>query len=289
MIIVKLIGGLGNQLFQYAMGKSLSLKLDEDLILDATSFNEYKLHNYSLSHFNISARLSNEEDLDILSNGLVSKCLRSLGLRPQVNYFVDKQDGFDRAINSIKKGSVNYFDGYWQSFKYFEDIKDVILNDFKLLVPPTDLDLATIKQINDSSAVSVHIRRGDYVTSQSTNQIHGTCDIDYYKRAILEIENRFPNSTYFIFSDDIEWVKSNLVIQSPHYYVEHNDANSNFQDLRLMSLCNHNIIANSTFSWWAAWLNQHSDKTILAPSRWFNDERLQSNYVDLCPYDWTKI
>ena len=140
--------------------------------------------------------------------------------------------------------------------------------------------------ISQTNSVSLHIRRGDYVSNQKTNQTHGTCDLDYYQRCITEIEKEVENPYFFVFSDEIEWVKENLKINHPAEYVDQNTGDKSYEDMRLMSQCKHNVIANSSFSWWGAWLNSYPDKIVFAPKRWFASDK--HNTKDLIPEGWKK-
>lgn len=141
--------------------------------------------------------------------------------------------------------------------------------------------------IKSCNAVSLHIRRGDYISNATTNTIHGTCNLDYYKRAVEYIKKNSVSPIFFIFSDDIDWVKDNLHLNEKHYYIDWNNADTNYEDMRLMSLCKHNVIANSSFSWWGAWLNNNPKKIVIAPQKWFNDSKL--NTFDVIPEKRIKI
>ena len=142
-------------------------------------------------------------------------------------------------------------------------------------------------RIQSTESVSLHVRRADYIQNALTNKIHGTCDQDYYDRAIRYIAERVIDPHFFIFSDEPEWVKENLKIDFPMTVVDCNDASRNYEDLRLMSTCKHNIIANSSFSWWGAWLNPNPDKLVITPEQWFNDKK--RNTKDLIPEQWVKM
>lgn len=137
------------------------------------------------------------------------------------------------------------------------------------------------------NAVSLHVRRGDYVSNLTINQFHGTCSLEYYNQAIAQIAKKVETPHFFVFSDDPEWVKSNLKIDYSITIVDHNNADKNYEDIRLMSLCKHHIIANSSFSWWGAWLCRNPNKIVIAPLKWFNDKSI--NTTDLIPDGWIKI
>ena len=146
------------------------------------------------------------------------------------------------------------------------------------------LDTLPILAVN---SVSIHVRRGDYLTNPVTFQTHGLCDIDYYKKAIDEILDLVDKPHFFIFSDDQSWAKSNIIFGAPTDYVMHNNSLKNYEDLRLMSYCRHHIIANSSFSWWGAWLGNNPEKIVIAPKKWFNDPKIDT--TDLIPDTWLRL
>lgn len=291
MIIVKLIGGLGNQMFQYAVGKHLANINNIELKLDITGFLEYKLHNYSLNHLNIDENFATPEDIKYFK-----KYQRKPGRRwflynrliaNEYKYVQERQFHFNPQI--LKMGDDIYLDGYWQTEKYFKDIKSIIKKDFSVKNNLDGKNLEISKKIRETESVSIHIRRTDYVTNQETNEHHGTCTIHYYEKAAHLIADKVRNLHFFVFSDDKKWVKENLRLSYPTYYVDHNDAKTNYEDLRLMSMCKHNIIANSSFSWWGAWLNKNQNKIVIAPERWFNKTKPHVYTRDVVPETWVKI
>lgn len=291
MIVVKLIGGLGNQLFQYALGRNLALKNNTELKLDISGFETYKLHKYGLHHFNIIENFASEKDLmhikmpsSPVKNFLIDINCKLTGNITQL-YFKEAHFNFDP--NFFKLTDNQYLDGYWQSEKYFKDIKSVIVNDFKIKTAPNSANKKMSESIENSNSISIHIRRGDYITDAKTNNDHGVCSWEYYENAIEKIVNLVENPLFFIFSDDPLWVEKNFEIAYDHIYVNINDADKNYEDLRLMTLCKHHIIANSTFSWWGAWLNLNPDKIIYAPKKWFDNLELNTN--DLIPTEWMQI
>lgn len=292
MIVVKLIGGLGNQMFQYALGRNLASIRQTELKLDITGFENYKLHKYGLSHFNIQENYAVATDISRLTKYTARKGkiwhLRNYFFADESIYIKEKRNmefQFDPKIMNI--GNEAYLDGYWQNEKYFKDIEDVIRKEFTVRENMEDEDKAVAQSITVTNSVSVHIRRGDYVTSAKTNAIHGICDFNYYLRAAGLITAKIPNPHFFVFSDDHEWVKKNISFTHPTTYVAHNGADKNYQDLRLMSMCRHNIIANSSFSWWGAWLNANPEKIVVALERWMNDPTRDTS--DLILKTWIRI
>ncbi len=269
MIVVKIIGGLGNQLFQYACGYNLARYLNTDLKIDISEFEKYKLHNFTLNKFNISAKYASKKDLEGL------------------NIFKEKTLNFDSEVFNCDTNS--YLDGYWASEKYFIKSKKNLINEFKVLNNLEDMNLEFSKLIENSNSVSLHIRRGDYVPNSYKEQLLEICDLDYYKRSIDYFKQKGEDYTFFIFTDDKKWVRDNFKINDfKYYFIEHNDADLNYEDFRLMSLCKHNIIANSTFSWWASWLNLNTTKIIIAPKKW-HTQKIKTKIKDLIPDEWIKL
>ena len=193
---------------------------------------------------------------------------------------------FDKNYASLPNGS--YLKGYWQSEKYFENNKLNILNDLRIITDQSSQNVEISKQIASNVSVSLHIRRGDYVSNSEYNATHGTCSLSYYKTAVSYLlKNIGKNFTIFAFSDDPEWVYSNLKLPVDIRFVNNNSSEYSYEDLRLMSECNHNIIANSSFSWWGAWLNTNNNKIVIAPSKWYANQYIKNN--DIIPANWIKI
>lgn len=290
MIIVKMIGGLGNQLFQYALGRTIAHKKNTSLKIDITPFKTYNLHKYALGNFNIIENFATEEEIRRLKypsgmRFLPSKLIQAS--KPYYNRSSVKEKTFNFDKNIAKVPQDVYLDGYWQSEKYFVDIGDIIRNEFIVTSPQEGLNQALADQIKSCESVSLHIRRGDYVSNSNTNMIHGTCDIDYYMRCIECITKTVENPHFFVFSDDIEWARLNLKLPYPITFIDNNGPEKNYEDLRLMTQCRHNIIANSSFSWWGAWLNKNPYKIVVAPKNWFNTNERSTK--DLIPGGWYQI
>ena len=186
-----------------------------------------------------------------------------------------------------KKSKDFYFDGYWQSEKYFIDHREALLDIFTLSKEISHQSKAYLQGITKSNSISLHIMRGDYVSNESTNKIHGTCDVEYYQQAFSKIKETHDNAHFFVFSDDLDWAKDNLGFIDKITYIELAEDIPDHEEMFLMSQCNHNIIANSSFSWWGAWLNQHINKIIIAPKNWFRVDIHDTK--DLTPADWTLI
>ncbi|MFX0199817.1 MAG: alpha-1,2-fucosyltransferase, partial [Candidatus Hodarchaeota archaeon] len=262
MVVVRIISGLGNQMFQYAAGRRLAIKLGVALKLDISSYSEfYKLRSYDLGIFNIKENFATPKEVrqltNISKNLFVRICYRFLRKqqKPSESYYKEKHFHFDPDVLNLPDDV--YLDGYWQSDKYFADIAEIIRQEFsvKTALQAKNQELAAL--IGSCESVSLHIRRGDYVSNPRTSQMFVTCDLDYYYRCVDHISQTVQHPHFFVFSDDHQWAHDNLKLSFPTMFIDHNEADKAYEDLRLMSLCKHNIIANSSFSWWGAWLNNY--------------------------------
>jgi hypothetical protein len=277
MITVKLDGGLGNQMFQYATAKSLATSSGTSLALDINVFDTCSLRELEINKYNIDARIVNK-------NSIFRRVIKKLKLGEVSKYFFfEKTLEYDKSINTL--GDSTYLEGYFQCEMYFKNIKNALVQEFTLKGCLSEYTVKVASDIlNVGMSVSLHVRRGDYASDANTNSVHGTCDLTYYKEAINMISERFKDVQYFIFSDDISWVKKNINVSNA-FYVDSQEERVPHEDLYLMSLCNHNIIANSSFSWWGAWLNTNPTKVVIAPKKWFN-VNIKYNIV---PDDWLSL
>jgi len=290
MQIIKVLGGLGNQLFQYSFGKALEEHTGLKVYYDIEDFDiKYKLRKNNLKHFNITPSIADPKDVarltsvynkaiykvyDMLNGAVVNK--------NSLKYYSEKGLLFNEDVFSLNNDI--YLNGYWQSEKYFSKISSIIRNDLQIITPPDDINLATINKIENSNSISLHIRRGDYVSNPSLKNIYYNCSIEYYEKAMDYIAEHVNEPLFFIFSDDIAWAKANLKSKYNMIFIDANDADHSYEDLRLMSLCKHNITANSTFSWWGAWLNNTNNKIVITPKQWFKEGSYSS--ADLIPQGW---
>jgi len=294
MIISNLVSGLGNQLFQYTIGRQLSIKHDVPLKLDISFFqdadNPYAYdqltRSFKLNHYNINATIATKNEIEsfkrnFTKNTFYTKLYRQaikLIPRNKRRYFKEKEwwvydsDLFDATSNV-------YLDGYWQDYKYFQDIPAKVLEELTLKEAYQTLYKKEIEE--NEVSVSIHIRRGDYVA----DGLFAVQPIEYYKSAINIIKEKVINPTFYIFSDDLNWAKDNLNFNAATTYIE---GQSDYIDLDLMSKCRHNIIANSSFSWWAAMLNKNVDKTVIAPSKWVLQEDINKR-IELAFPNWIKV
>lgn len=292
MIIVKIIGGLGNQMFQYAVGRSIACKNDTDLKLDVSSFDSYKLRSYRLNCFNIVQDFATKDEIENLRADsphpvwtLIGKMCQNLVPRYNQSFIKEQNSDFDSNILKVTGNA--YLDGYWQSEKYFKDFSDVIRSDFTFKQKPDVVSESVLSQIRDTNSVCLHIRRGDYISNPKTLAIHGVLGIDYYEAALMLMEEKLNGPEIFVFSDDIQWARNNLKIDLPLHFISHNTADKDYEDLRLMCNCKHHIIANSSFSWWGAWLGGGSRQLVIAPKKWYNTKSY--SYADRFPASWLVI
>ena len=284
MIIMKIHGGLGNQMFQYALGRNLSLLHGVPLKIDCSYLRIGNQSNrvLQLDGFKIQAVEATENEIKKYGSTFQKIADR---IRPESKRKRALEQGgeFD---SEILKRSDGYFDGHWQDERYFKANENAIREDFELKEPfGTRANEMAEKIKNTPNATSVHIRRGDYVSIQKIADTHGTLPLSYYKTACDKILEKFPAAHFFVSSDDILWVKENFPREYPAIFVSSPEI-SDCEELRLMSRCEHNIIANSTFSWWATWLNRNPDKTVVTPTKWFKDGRNEKNLI---PETWTKV
>ncbi|MBA7625211.1 O-antigen biosynthesis glycosyltransferase WbnK [subsurface metagenome] len=288
MIIVKLKGGLGNQLFQYAAGRRLAEVHKTILKMDTTAYYYGGPRQYELNHFNIRENVAVTAEIEKLIRLKQSKVQRFLhGLfhnhpkRPPT-YICNNHSDFNPEVLNLPDNI--YLEGYWCSEKYFIDIADIIRKEFTVKTPQTGKNKELAELINLAESVSIHIRRGDYIEDQKAKQSHDICTLDYYYNCIEHVTSELTKPHFFIFSDNPLWCKNNLQLLQPATFVGHNGPSQSYEDLRLMSQCRHNIIANSTFSWWGAWLNPNKDKLVLAPRKWL--ARKDKNSKDIIPSQW---
>ena len=249
MIVTRLTGGLGNQLFQYAVGRCLAHRLNTELKLDiAVLENSKNSHHtfYKLNNFNVIENIATPEEIKSLA---------------EVHEKIEYEGTFIPQILDAEDNS--YLTGYWQNEEYFQEIRDILLEDFTLKNYLGKNSAAWQEKIlNANCAAAVHVRHGDYLAYTGKNY-QGILPVNYYRTCVNELKKICPDVTLFIFSDDIEWCKQNFNFGLPVEFVT--GCEQDFEEMYLMSCCKHNIIANSTFSWWGAWLNKNPDKKIFTP------------------------
>lgn len=294
MILVKLQGGLSNQMFQYAAALRLAQQHGTTVRIDTGWYRNIPAgatpRHYELHHFSISGTEASAFET-IGTNGVRNTPLAQLPVAlwrkvfPRYRYVGEKQFHFDETILALPDNVCLF--GYWVSEKYFTDIDALIRREFTVRNEPDAVNAALLSKIKSVNSIALHVRRGDYVQNPEVNAIHGTCGIPYYQAAVAHIAKQVNDPHFFIFSDDIEWVKHHLPLAYPVEYVTHNQGPKSYEDIRLMSCCRHNIIANSGFSWWGAWLNTHPEKIVIAPEKWFGTAPYDTR--DVIPASWIKL
>lgn len=293
MIVVRLTGGLGNQMFQYAFGRATANRLGVEMRLDLSDSTLSIHQGYELKRvFGIEAKIATESDMaNVLGwqrPEAVRKALKKLRLTALFVKGLVEEPHFHFSAKMLHVPDKTYLNGYWQSEKYFKSVAEYIRNEFKFYKPPSAVNKVLLQEIADANttAISLHVRRGDYVHNQAVSQVHGNCSLAYYHAAIQYVLQRVQSPLFYVFSDDMDWVRNHLEMPFPHKLITHNRGESSYEDMRLMSLCQHHIIANSSFSWWGAWLNANPKKLVIAPKNWFADE---SRPHDLFPDGWVVL
>lgn len=294
MIIVGLFGGLGNQMFQYAAGQAAAARLATELKLDLSYFSDQPAGNtprkYELNCFNLPQDFATKNDLQQIHGKplfgyLFKKIKQKFKPYYEKAYFLEQAFTYDPHILDISGDT--YLEGYWQSEKYFLDQAELIRNNLTFSSPPQTENASLLKKICSCNSIGIHIRRSDYLTNPNAHKTHSTCPAEYYTQALALLLTKVENPQIFVFSDDPSWAKKNILINAPVTFITHNDPEKGFEDLRLLSNCQHFIIANSSFSWWGAWLSKNKNKQVIAPKQWFKREKL--NTKDLLPENWLKI
>jgi hypothetical protein len=284
------MGGLGNQMFQYAFGRSITLR--NNLILKLDNFsgfeNDFYKRKYSLGCFNIVENLISRKEADYLkrleSFNSVERFVRAINpLSPYYRCIKANEGNFNFGSIRLKFYKKIYIEGYWQGEQYFSDIAKNVREEFVVKPPANSINLKIADEIVKTNSVCIHIRR--YKDIPKGIKRLSPLPVNYYCEAMKYLSNVFSDLHFFIFSDDHEWARENIKTPSPIRFITHNKRG--YEDFRLMSLCRHHIIANSTFSWWAAWLNSNPKKIVIAPKKWFSDSKKDSK--NLIPKKWVSI
>lgn len=297
MILAHLYGGLGNQMFQYAAAKSTAERLGVELKLDISHLKKhgtgsnFTTRDFELDVFNINERVATFKEVRkyvpnmYQTSKVYHQFFRAKRLVTSRHLFIERQWQRHKYIPRFEKIKDNsYLYGYFQTEKYFETIAPLLCKNFTL---KSTIEIGTentklIQDLSNENSVSVHIRRGDY-----SNSIFTLLDIEnYYAPAVQKIFELVENPKFYIFSNDLEWAKMHIPrLNCEFSFVDLNFGNRSFMDLVLMSYCKHNVIANSSFSWWGAWLNNNPDKRVIAPLSWYKEK----GTADLIPESWIKL
>lgn len=299
MIIVRIVGGLGNQLFQYSFAKALSLKYNKKLFIDDSLFKHYQsieeqstianseIRDFQLKYFYISSKLLNKYfqhsiikyKNDNFNNDLINKFIGKV-----FKFKVVTPDNY--SLSMINQAKNVILEGYWQNQDIIEEYKLELLKEIKLNRPLPSKYSEIISEINSTNSIAVHVRRGDYIDNSIMKEKFVECNAEYYQKSLNYVDNNVDEPCYFVFSDDIEWSKKNLSLFGDIKFMDIDGLP--YEHLSIMSQCKHQIIANSTFSWWAAWLNPNSSKLVLYPKNWYYDKALNENVIRI-PSNWIEI
>jgi hypothetical protein len=292
MICVRLEGGLGNQLFQYAAARSLALRRHTDVLLDVSAYSQrtrrYTFRPLELMRWRVQARAATGEEMRSLK---VARHLR-IASRLFTGWlpYLEKQRRYERAFTDLPDKT--YLIGYWQSPYYFSEHAETIANEIEPLEPLSDESRTLAEQAGSRPSVAIHVRRGDYVTLKSAAAFHGTLPVTYYSASIERLRSQVEGAHFYVFSDEPDWCRANLRLEHREAtFVDHNIGADAWQDLILMSHCLHHIIANSSFSWWGAWLADRrygtTRRKVIAPARWFAGSAEATR--DRFPSHWIKL
>lgn len=290
-LIVKLSGGLGNQMFQYAFGQGLARKMGIYVYYDISFFKFQSLRKIELYIFpNININIAGNSLIYGLHFFPYAKLTRMV---IKINTWVGKLNVWYRERELSHKDNLsqllakrNYLEGYWQSDKYFIDIISDVKKFFTFPELKDFQNLEIVDKLNHPNAVSLHIRRGDYVQNIGK---HAPCSVEYYRNAMQNIAEKVKTPFFFVFTDDPQWFMTDFIMDYPYELISWNTGSQSYIDMQLMSLCKHNIISNSTFSWWGAWLNTNPSKIVIAPSQWFGEPELNKQTEDLVPDQWVRL
>jgi len=291
-ITTQIQGGLGNQLFQYATGKAISLRLKRPLHVDVDWFRQghegVTPRNLLLPYLNLKYEIDKVSSVFKPPKRWQRIAQRIL---PTNTYVLnDRPYRFNVSVNQFNpfRNQSVYLMGYWQSYRYFESIRNELLEEIKPAKPLSSNYQAYLEDIHNASSAMVHIRRGDYIHLPAAAKIHGFLGLEYYKKGMDLLLEADAKTKFFVFSDDIDWAKKNLPHQDQICFIESiEEESAPVQELFLMSQCQKHLIANSSLSWWGAWLSTSSSSHTVAPKKWTND--LNRNWEDLLLPQWQRI
>lgn len=295
MIVIQLQGGLGNQMFQYAIASILAKRNKTNVLIDECFYKKSEKtlgitpRKFELDIFENNYKKATDSDINsFLHLSTINKLKIRIGLNFPKTY---NEPSFDFQTDVLSIKPPVYLKGYFQSYKYFIGHEDLIRQLFTFPLDKLDKEnYKLLNTINTSNSTAIHLRRGDYVNNKFAAAYHGSCSLDYYYRAIKIIESKNKEFNLVFFSDDNDWVKEQFKdLPYSKIFIDNNKNENSWKDLLLMSSCRYNIIANSSFSWWAAWLNENKNKIVIAPEKWFFDIEVNNKTNDLIPEEWHRI
>lgn len=296
MIVIKLQGGLGNQMFQYAFGRKIELLLNEKVLFDL-SFNQFKIdtpRQYALGDFIASDYIFpvNQKLLPFIfrnpNSDFLKRVFKALIRKGWFNekwlYITD----FNFNPTMINGNSNCYIDGYWHSERYFIEIRSVILHEFELK-KTSDRYIELSTKMRNKSSIAIHVRHGDFLLNPYAKVFNVVCSPEYYHQAVTLIVPQVKNPYFYVFTDDINWAVDFFPTINLPFEIISGKGFTDQEELNLMSACQHQIIANSSFSWWGAWLNSNPEKIVISPRKWRNTENSFMSITDLLPANWIKL
>lgn len=294
MIVAKLQGGHSNQLFQYAIARRLAIEHQTTVGLDISWFKEVpqvdSVREYELGCYPLKATIVDPKKLSIVDPrqpmSRKDRFLKKVGASKKIWMHYEQGQGFHDNFLTLANNTMLV--GFWQTEKYFSDIRDILLKELEPTTPLSKKNKEYLKDIESHTSISVHIRRGDYVTNKDANAFHGVLPLSYYKKGIDYIikNSGRKNVKIFVFSNDLPWCKKNIKFNAPTEFVEGNEHGSD--DMRLMKHCQHFVMANSSFSWWGAWLATNKNKIVVTPKRWFLNKEADSA-IDIVSQEWVRL
>jgi hypothetical protein len=280
-IFVRLLGGLGNQMFQYAAARALAARHDTGVIWDGRDFRRYRLRPLLIDRLAVTGRAATPDEGRVMAplRREAARLAAQVGLR--TGWHFERSLAYDPRFAALPDGT--RLDGYFQSSRYFETIRPALLAEFVPRAAPSAHAAALLGRIRAVSAVALHVRRGDYAANPKTAAVHGLCSPGYYRAALARLAAAAPGARVFVFSDDIPWCRATLDLPLDAVFVEGNPPE---WDIALMAACRHHIIANSSFGWWGAWLANPGGLTV-APEPWFDDPALDGRGI--APPGWVRL
>ncbi|MDO9098877.1 MAG: alpha-1,2-fucosyltransferase [Candidatus Methanoperedens sp.] len=289
-MVIRLVGGLGNQMFQYAAAKAVALRSGTELLLDLSWFATSSDRQYALGPLRVSAQTIGEIPPEGATGRFLRKALYRLTGRTDECWqgrpvFREKHFHFDPAMLDVRAPVC--LDGYFQSEKYFLEYRELIASEFTVVTPPCGLAQTMLEKMATHDAICLHVRRGDYVANATTKSFHGLCPLNYYYQGLRIVSEGLQTPHCYVFSDDPEWVRGNFLSELPMSIVDIHGPDEAHEDLRLMAACKHFVIANSSLSWWGAWLGSYPEKRVVAPKNWFQSSA--NDPKDLISDHWVRI
>lgn len=294
-IVVALYGGLGNQLFQYSTARALAERSSAELVIDLEWFDKVKQlkdvthRHFALAPFNLNVKILSNPSHSNMPRTLIDRIknaiFRQFPIDGAMYTFNERAYTFDEDVLTVP--TPVRLNGYWQSYKYFSDFELLLKNQLSCPQALSPASQQIMEHILSSDSICIHVRRGDYVTNINTASFHGTCDLTYYEKGLQIVSKGLDDPKCFVFTDDPAWAKKNMTLGLPMTVVDVNGPEEAHQDLWLMSACKHFIIANSTLSWWGAWLARYEHKIVIAPAQWFLSNKQDTR--DLIPANWIRL